>query len=100
VNDPQLAAACQPLLRRAGYVVETEFSSCGADDFAYYGAGPQEAGSQGAGGQGTAVPSVMMFAGSGTPVSLHHPEFLPPDEAIGDVASAMLAGYLAALAIE
>jgi amidohydrolase len=42
----------------------------------------------------------MVFAGSGTPVSLHHPEFLPPDSAIGDVASAMLAGYLAALAIE
>jgi amidohydrolase len=100
VNDPRLAAECQPLLRRAGYVVQTEFSSCGADDFAYYGAGSQGAGSQGAGGPGTAVPSVMMFAGSGTPVSLHHPEFLPPDGAIGDVASAMLAGYLAALGIE
>ena len=93
VNDPLLAEACQPLLRRAGYVVETEFSSCGADDFAYYGA----AGSQGTGEAGTVLPSVMMFAGSGTPVSLHHPEFLPADGAIGDVASAMLAGYLAAL---
>jgi len=40
----------------------------------------------------------MVFAGSGTPVSLHHPEFLPADRAISDVASAMLAGYLAALA--
>ena len=93
VNDPLLAEACQPLLRRAGYVVETEFSSCGADDFAYYGA----AGSQGTGEAGTVLPSVMMFAGSGTAVSLHHPEFLPADRAIGDVASAMLAGYLAAL---
>jgi amidohydrolase len=95
VSDPRLAAGCQPLLRRAGYVVETDFSSCGADDFAYYGAA-----SQGPGGQRTGVPSVMVFAGSGTAVSLHHPEFLPPDRAIGDVASAMLAGYLAALAIE
>jgi len=95
LNDPRLAAACQPLLRRAGYVVETEFSSCGADDFAYYGAG-----SAVAGGLSSGVPSVMMFAGSGTPVSLHHPEFLPSDGAIGDVASAMLAGYLAALAVE
>jgi amidohydrolase len=94
-NDPRLAAACQPLLQHAGYVVQTDFSSCGADDFAYYGAA-----SQGTGGKSTAVPSVMMFAGSGTSVSLHHPEFLPPDGAIGDVASAMLAGYLAALAIE
>jgi amidohydrolase len=99
VNDPRLAAACQPLLRDAGYIVETEFRSCGADDFAYYCAGSQGDGSQGAGGQGTAVPSVMVFAGSGTPVSLHHPEFLPADGAIGDVASAMLAGYLAALAL-
>ena len=103
VNDPRLAAACQELLGRAGYVVETGFSSCGADDFAYYcagaqGAGSQGAGSQGAGRHGTAVPSVMVFAGSGTPVSLHHPEFLPADRAISDVASAMLAGYLAALA--
>ena len=94
VNDPRLAAACQPLLRRAGYVVETDFSSCGADDFAYYGAA-----SHNADGQGAAVPSVMLFAGSGTPVTLHHPEFLPPDGAIGDVATAMLAGYLAALAL-
>jgi len=84
VNDPRLADACQPLLRRAGYLVETGFASCGADDFAYY---------------GTALPSVMMFAGSGTSVSLHHAEFLPADGAIGDVASAMLAGYLGALKV-
>ena len=95
VNDPQLAEACQALLRRAGYVVETDFSSCGADDFAYYGAA-----SGGTGVRGTVVPSVMAFAGSGTHVCLHHPEFLPPDRTIGDVASAMLAGYLAALALE
>ena len=94
-----IAIAPNRLLRRGGHVVETAFASCGADDFAYYGAGPQGAGSQGSGGHGTAVPSVMMFAGSGTPVSLHHPEFLPADRVIGDVASAMLAGYLAALAI-
>jgi len=94
VNDSRLAAACQPLLRRAGYVVETGFYSCGADDFAYYAAQSQGAASQGAG-----LPSVMLFAGSGTAVALHHPEFLPPDSAIGDVAAAMLAGYLAALAL-
>ena len=69
-------------LRDAGFVVDTEFRSCGADDFAYYGA---------------VAPSVMLFAGSGTSVTLHHPEFLPSDETIGDVARIMLAGYLAAL---
>jgi amidohydrolase len=110
VNDPRLAAGCQELLRRAGGVVETDFASCGADDFAYYGAAALRPASQGplsqgaaslaVGRQETTVPSVMMFAGSGTPVSLHHPEFLPADGAVGDVASAMLAGYLAALAIE
>lgn len=82
VNDPALAAACQPLLRDAGFAVDTQFRSCGADDFSYY---------------GRAAPSVMLFAGSGTSVSLHHPEFLPTDDTIGDVARIMLAGYLAAL---
>jgi amidohydrolase len=83
INDPGLAAACQPLLREAGFAVDAQFRSCGADDFSYY---------------GRAAPSVMLFAGSGTPVSLHHPEFLPADDTIGDVARIMLAGYLAALA--
>ena len=82
VNDPGLATACQALLGDAGFAVDTEFRSCGADDFSYY---------------GRAAPSVMLFAGSGTPVSLHHPEFLPADDAIGDVARVMLAGYFAAL---
>jgi amidohydrolase len=83
VNDPALTAACQPLLRDAGFRVDTEFRSCGADDFSYYSA---------------VVPSVMLFVGSGTPVSLHHPRFRPPDDAVGQVAAAMLAGYLAAVA--
>jgi amidohydrolase len=83
INDPRLTAACQPLLRAAGFAVETDFRSCGADDFSCYSA---------------VVPTVMLFAGSGTLVSLHHPGFLPGDEAVGQVASAMLAGYLAAVA--
>ncbi len=82
VNDPRLAAACQERLRAAGFAVDTDFRSCGADDFSYFTA---------------VVPSVMLFAGSGTAVSLHHPQFLPADEAVGQVATAMLAGYLAAL---
>jgi amidohydrolase len=85
VNDPGLAAACQALLGDAGFVVDTEFRSCGADDFSYY---------------GRAAPSVMLFAGSGTPVSLHHPEFLPADDTIADVANVMLAGYFAALTVQ
>ncbi len=85
VNDLGLAAACQPLLRDAGFAVDTQFRSCGADDFSYY---------------GRAAPSVMLFAGSGTSVSLHHPEFLPADDTIGDVARIMLTAYIAALTAE
>lgn len=84
VNDPVLTAACQPLLSAAGFKVDTEFRSCGADDFSYYSA---------------VVPTVMLFVGSGTDVSLHHPRFLPADETVGQVAAAMLAGYLAAVAV-
>jgi len=83
VNDPRLTAACQPLLRAAGQQVDAEFRSCGADDFSYYSA---------------VVPTLMLFVGSGTTESLHHPRFLPGDDAIGHVATAMLAGYLAAVA--
>ena len=83
VNDEALAAACWPLLREAGFTVDTSFRSCGADDFAFYSA---------------ASPAVMLFAGTGGEVSLHHPRFLAADGAVGQVATAMLAGYLAALA--
>jgi amidohydrolase len=83
-NDARLAAACQPLLREAGFCVDTEFRSCGADDFAYY---------------SRAVPSVMLFAGSGTDVTLHDARFLPADDVVAQVAAAMLAGYLAAAEI-
>ena len=59
------------------------------DDFAYYGA---------------RYPALMMFAGVGQPGTLdapglHHPAFLPREEAVADVARAMLAGYVAACSI-
>jgi amidohydrolase len=82
VNDEALAAASWPRLREAGFAVDTSFRSCGADDFAYY---------------ARAAPSLMMFVGVGGPVTLHHPRFLPDDAAVGQVAAAMLAGYLAAV---
>jgi amidohydrolase len=82
VNDEALAAASWPWLRDAGFTVDTSFRSCGADDFAYY---------------ARAAPSLMMFVGVGSPVTLHHPRFLPDDAAVGRVAAAMLAGYLAAV---
>ena len=46
----------------------------------------------------------MMFAGVeqlGPPDApgLHHPAFLPQEDAVGDVARAMLAGYVAACSV-
>jgi amidohydrolase len=82
VNSEPLATASWPLLREAGFAVNTSFRSCGADDFSYY---------------ASRAPILMLFVGSGGTVTLHHPQFLPPDGAVGQVASVMLAGYLAAL---
>ena len=84
VNDAALATASWPWLREAGFEVYTSFRSCGADDFSYY---------------ARTAPALMIFLGTGGPFSLHHPEFLPPDDMVGQVASAMLAGYLGALAL-
>jgi len=81
VSDEALAMAAWPPLREAGFTVDTTLRSCGADDFSYY--------------TGSA-PTLMMFLGTGGPFSLHHPSFLPGDELVGQVASAMMAGYLGA----
>lgn len=87
-NDARLAAVTEPELRAAGLRVAEPLRSCGSDDFSYY---------------CSRYPSLMMFVGvgpgsAGAP-GLHHPSFLPPDDAVADVASAMLAGYLGACAL-
>jgi amidohydrolase len=82
VNDPALAAASWPWAQQAGFTVDDGFRSCGADDFSFY---------------ARCAPTLMLFVGTPGAVTLHHPRFLPPDEAVGEVAGAMLAGYLAAL---
>jgi amidohydrolase len=84
VNDPALTVASWPWVRAAGFTVEADFRSCGADDFSYY---------------SQSVPTLMLFMGTRDAITLHHPRFLPPDEAVGEVAAAMLAGYLAALSL-
>jgi amidohydrolase len=81
VNDEPLATASWPWLREAGFAVDTSFRSCGADDFSFY---------------ARCAPTLMIFLGTGSPVTLHHPRFLPDDAMVGQVASAMLAGYLGA----
>jgi amidohydrolase len=81
VNDEELTSATWPWLRAAGFTIDKSLRSCGSDDFSYY--------------TGSA-PTLMLFLGSGGPFSLHHPSFLPGDETVRQVASAMLAGYLGA----
>jgi amidohydrolase len=81
VNDDALTTAAWPWLRQAGFTIDTSLRSCGADDFSYYTA---------------SAPTLMLFLGTGGPFSLHHPSFLPGDELVGQVASAMLAAYLGA----
>ncbi len=84
VNDEALTVATWPWLRGAGFSVDTSFRSCGADDFSYYSRGGR---------------ALMLFLGTGGPHALHHPSFLPADDMVGQVASAMLAGYLGALSL-
>ena len=85
VNDAELTTATWPWLREAGFEVDTSFRSCGADDFSYFSGGGARA--------------LMLFLGTGGPYALHHPSFLPSDDMVGQVASALLAGYLGALSL-
>lgn len=83
-NDPVLAARVSATLQADGFAAVPPWRSCGADDFGYY---------------GTTIPSLMIFAGVGdaTPGApgLHHPAFVPRDDAVRDVARIMLASYFA-----
>lgn len=86
VNDHELALGADDWLARLGVDGAEPMRSLGADDFSYF---------------SDAVPSLMMFVGVETAgeqpqPALHHPRFLPGSEAVGAVARALLAGYLAA----
>jgi amidohydrolase len=81
-NNPELARGTGDVLRRLDLQVADSLRSAGSDDFSYY---------------SEALPSLMMFVGTGEPEErLHSPSFLPADARIRDVALAMLAGYIAA----
>jgi amidohydrolase len=86
-NEPELTTTAAAWLERAGLVPAPALRSCGADDFSYY---------------CPVVPSLMVFVGTGdgdpSAPGLHHPQFLPDDDAVADVAAAMLASYLGACA--
>jgi len=85
-NDDQIVTRARALLDAAGLAAAPEWRSCGSDDFAFY---------------GELAPIAMGFVGlDGAPGftvrPLHHPQLLPPDEAVGAVARAQAILYLAA----
>jgi amidohydrolase len=85
-NDARIVAAGRELLPRAGFERAPPWRSCGSDDFAFFGA---------------LAPLAMGFVGllgapGFTARPLHHPELLPPDEAVGAVARAQAVLYVAA----
>jgi amidohydrolase len=85
-NDPKIVARARELLEGAGMRAAPEWRSCGSDDFAFFAA---------------LAPIAMGFVGLDGAAGfetrpLHHPELLPPDEAVGAVARTQAVLYLAA----
>jgi len=85
-NDPAIVAGARELLGRAGLAAAPEWRSCGSDDFAFL---------------EQLAPIAMAFVGLDgapgfRPRPLHHPELLPPEEAVGAVARTLAVMYLAA----
>jgi amidohydrolase len=90
VNDPILAGAARSRLPEASFKLAPAMRSCGSDDFGFY---------------GRLTPALMMFVGvRGGPgtqnVPLHHPRFLPPNEAVGAVARAQVTAFAGAAAVQ
>jgi amidohydrolase len=83
VNDEQLALRARDVLTSFGTDLAPDLRSCGADDFAYF---------------AQRYPSLMMFVGvdGGKATSLHQAAFYPAEEAVLDVADALLGGFAAA----
>jgi amidohydrolase len=86
VNDAAAVARVRPLLERTGAAPAPTQRSCGSDDFGFFGASSR---------------LLLLFVGVGgapgmSQVPLHHPEFLPPSEAVAAVARAQAAAYVGA----
>src|SRR5581483_4291965 len=85
-NDGRISDRAAKLAAAAGFRLADPPRSCGSDDFSFF---------------GVIAPIAMCFAGlSGAPGfeprPLHHPKFLPPDEAVASVARAQAVLYAAA----
>jgi amidohydrolase len=87
-NDAEIVGRARALLSGAELAPASEWRSCGSDDFAFFGA---------------LAPVAMAFVGLDGAEGfkrrpLHHPELLPPDEAVALVAGVQAILYLAAAA--
>ncbi len=85
-NDPGIVTLARDLLASAGFTAAPEWRSCGSDDVAFCGA---------------LAPLAMAIVGLDgadgfTVRPLHHPELLPPDDAVGAVARAPAVLYVGA----
>ncbi len=85
-NDTAIVSAARGLLPTAELQPASEWRSCGSDDFAFY---------------GEIAPLAMAFVGLDGAEGfvsrpLHHPELLPPDEAVAAIARVQAVLYLAA----
>jgi amidohydrolase len=83
VNDGAAALAAHEVLAEL-WIRLAPFASLGSDDFASY---------------GVALPTLMLFVGTGEGPAgpmLHDPRYLPGDERVRDVARALLAGWVGA----
>jgi amidohydrolase len=87
-NDALIVAGARRLLDGAGFALAPEWRSCGSDDIAFLGA---------------LAPLAVAFVGLAgadgfNARPLHHPELLPPDAAVAQVARVQAALYVAAAA--
>jgi metal-dependent amidase/aminoacylase/carboxypeptidase family protein len=85
-NDPEIVSTARELLASAGLSLAREWRSSGSDDFSFF---------------GELAPIAMAFVGLDGAEGfvarpLHHPELLPPDDAVGAVARAQAVLYVAA----
>ncbi|MFZ1911486.1 MAG: M20 family metallopeptidase [Propionicimonas sp.] len=87
-NDTRLVQTVDPLLEAAGIMVAHQpFRSLGADDFSHY---------------SRVAPILMMFVGTGHgpttdgrhEIGLHHPRYLPGEDAVHRTALALAAGFV------
>ena len=87
-NDALIVAGTRRLLDSSGFALVPEWRSCGSDDIAFLGA---------------LAPLAVAFVGLAgadgfNARPLHHPELLPPDAAVAQVARVQAALYVAAAA--